>query len=138
MNTAGVVAKITCPNLSYDQNGYQNNNNNSPFSILSHATDANGFFLVTLPLSDSKHLNLKECIVSLEHTSSQCNVPTDVNNGNHGANLSLLRTINDKVYYTTVQPLIYTYPETNSQLPNNDDHGSNYQSVYAPASSPAY
>ncbi|KAF4383607.1 hypothetical protein F8388_014107 [Cannabis sativa] len=103
----GAVARVTCsPNYSsYDKDDV-------PSSMLSYESDVNGFFLVKLLVSQLKTgLNVKEdCKVFLEYSPLQtCNLPTDVNDGITGANLSFFTAFKDKVFYTLgAGPLIYT------------------------------
>lgn len=120
----GAVARITCPSYSYE-NGYLQNK--APFTILSPQTDANGFFLTTLSVSELKDkLYLKGCKVFLQHSPSEtCTVPTDINGGVIGANLSLMRILQDKTYYTLPAPLIYTSKPHDSLTyiaPVSNDH----------------
>ncbi|PON40518.1 hypothetical protein PanWU01x14_296540 [Parasponia andersonii] len=103
----GAVARVTCPNYSY-VNG-QKYYKDVPSSILSYATDANGFFVVRFSVSQLiRGFNVKDCKVYAEYSPlDSCNVPTDVNNGISGANLSLLNTLIDNISYTA-GPFIYT------------------------------
>ena len=109
---AGAVARVTCPNYSYE-NG-EKYYKNVPSSILSYETDEHGFFQVRLSGSQlPTGFNVKDCKVFLEHSQlNNCNVPTNVNNGLTGANISLLHNFIDKIYYTA-GPFIYT-PNTNN------------------------
>ncbi|PON86845.1 hypothetical protein TorRG33x02_173710 [Trema orientale] len=114
----GAVARVTCPKYSY-VNG-QKYYKDVPSSILSYATDANGFFVVRFSVSQLiRGFNVKDCKVYAEHSPlDSCNVPTDINNGITGANLSLLNTLIDTISYTA-GPFIYT-----SKTNNNDDQYS--------------
>ncbi|XP_062095400.1 protein SEED AND ROOT HAIR PROTECTIVE PROTEIN-like [Humulus lupulus] len=123
----GAVARVTCcPN--YSSSSYENENENGekyykdvPSSILSYESDTHGFFLVKLSVSQlTTGLNVKEdCKVFLEYSPLQtCNLPTDLNNGVTGANLSFLNAYKGMVFYALGGgPLIYT-----SKTNYNSDH----------------
>ncbi|KAL9435621.1 hypothetical protein AB3S75_021818 [Citrus x aurantiifolia] len=100
----GAVARITC--LANDEHGYEA----APFSILSDATDAKGYFFATLSPSEVENFSrLKECKAYLELTPSKtCNVPTNINNGIAGALLSSYRTFNkSKMILFSIPPFFY-------------------------------
>ena len=80
----GALARITC--LAVDMNGYES----APFSVLSHPTDAKGYFFATMSPSELEDAwKLTECKAFLKKSPEEtCNVPTDVNNGMSGALLS--------------------------------------------------
>lgn len=103
------VARITC--LANDEHGYVA----APFSILSDATDAKGYFFATLSPSEVENFSrLKECKAYLELTPSKtCNVPTNINNGTAGALLSSYRILNkSKMILFSVPPFFYGYNST--------------------------
>ncbi|GAY41003.1 hypothetical protein CUMW_056080 [Citrus unshiu] len=100
----GAVARITC--LANDEHGYEA----APFSILSDATDAKGYFFATLSPSEVENFStLKECKAFLELSPSKTyNVPTNINNGTAGALLSSYRTLNkSKMILFSVPPFFY-------------------------------
>ncbi|XP_057472737.1 proline-rich protein 3-like [Actinidia eriantha] len=101
----GALARITC--LAKDKNGYES----APFSVLSHPTDAKGYFLATVSPSELKDAcKLTECKAFLEKSPLEsCNVPTDVNNGIRGASLSPYHLLEDKnMKLSSVGPFVYT------------------------------
>ncbi|XP_065864513.1 protein SEED AND ROOT HAIR PROTECTIVE PROTEIN-like [Euphorbia lathyris] len=103
----GAVARITC--VGVDEYGYET----APFSILSEATDAKGYFLATLsPKEVEENWKIKECKTFLELSPSYdntCNVPTNVNSGIDGALLTSSRFLGDKnMKLFTVGPFFYT------------------------------
>ncbi|GFZ13753.1 hypothetical protein Acr_23g0021380 [Actinidia rufa] len=101
----GALARITC--LAKDKNGYES----APFSVLSHPTDAKGYFLATLSPSELEDAwKLTECKAFLEKSPLEsCNVPTDMNNGIGGASLSPYRLLEDKnMKLSSVGPFVYT------------------------------
>ncbi|XP_021609348.2 proline-rich protein 3 [Manihot esculenta] len=101
----GAMARITCSAM--DQNGYET----TPFSCLTSATDAKGYFFKTLSLFDLfDNLKLKDCKVNLEKSPSEtCNIPTDVNKGITGAVFSSYRILHEKkIKLYSVGPFFYT------------------------------
>ncbi|PQQ14378.1 proline-rich protein 3 [Prunus yedoensis var. nudiflora] len=112
----GAVARITC--LAEDEYGYET----APFSILSGATDAKGYFLATLSPSELQDKwKLTECKAFLDYSPFQyCQVPTDVNQGITGhllASYRILDTKNIKLY--SVGPFFYTSETEPKSTPNN-------------------
>ncbi|XP_057472734.1 proline-rich protein 3-like [Actinidia eriantha] len=100
----GAVARITC--LGADKNGYKS----VPFSVLSHPTDAKGYFFATMsPPEIEDAWKLTECKAFLEKSPLEtCNVPTDVNNGISGAPLSSFHLLEDKnMKLFSVAPFVY-------------------------------
>lgn len=99
--------RITC--LGIDKYGYET----APFSKLSRATDANGYFLSKLSsqlLRDVGGVNVTQCKAFL-HTSrlKMCPYATNFNNGLSGAPLSAYRTIGSKdMRLYSVGPFIYS------------------------------
>ncbi|KAF4364524.1 hypothetical protein F8388_014104 [Cannabis sativa] len=107
----GALARITC--IAEDENGYER----TPFSMVSHKSNENGFFMATFLVSDvlgsdvNDMLKLKECKVFLEGCPMEaaCKIASDVNNGVSGAPLSSYRFLPQKVMALyTVGPFIYT------------------------------
>ncbi|PSR94740.1 Proline-rich protein [Actinidia chinensis var. chinensis] len=101
----GALARITC--LAKDKNGYES----APFSVLSHSTDAKGYFLATVSPSELEDAcKLTECKAFLEKSPLEsCSVPTDVNNGISGASLSPYHLLEDKnMKLSSVGPFVYT------------------------------
>ncbi|KAF9618983.1 hypothetical protein IFM89_002978 [Coptis chinensis] len=101
----GAVARVTC--LAMDKNGYKY----APFSISSKATDAKGYFLATLPISElQSKLKLYTCKAYLASSPmKECNVPTNVNMGSSGAlpySSNRLLT-NKKMKLYSVGPFVY-------------------------------
>ncbi|CAN6561551.1 unnamed protein product [Malus baccata var. baccata] len=88
----GAVVRITC--LAEDKQGYET----APFSILSGATDAKGYFISTLsPSQLGDKWKLTECKAFLDYSPLEtCKVPTDVNQGITGHLLSSYRTLSAK------------------------------------------
>ncbi|XP_050364621.1 protein SEED AND ROOT HAIR PROTECTIVE PROTEIN-like [Argentina anserina] len=92
----GAVARITC--VGEDENGYET----APFSMLTAATDAKGYFFTTLSPSKlqgnyNKKWKLTECKTFLDNSPLEsCKVPTDVNHGISGAPLASYRKLNVK------------------------------------------
>lgn len=110
-NGSGAVARITC--LSVDKRGKER----APFSVLSDATDNNGYYLVTLSPSEIKHnWRLKECKAFLEMSPSEtCNVPTDINNGTNGYLLAKHRLLKNKnIILFSVWPFFFQEDITTS------------------------
>ncbi|CAL9023976.1 unnamed protein product [Prunus brigantina] len=112
----GAVARITC--LAEDEYGYET----APFSILSGATDAKGYFFATLSPSELQDKwKLTECKAFLDYSPFQyCQVPTDVNHGITGhllASYRILNTKNIKLY--SVGPFFYTSETEPKSTPNN-------------------
>ncbi|XP_051141766.1 protein SEED AND ROOT HAIR PROTECTIVE PROTEIN-like [Andrographis paniculata] len=102
----GSVLRITC--LGVDKYGYET----APFSILTRATDGNGYFLAKL---SAKHLEdggvkLSECKAFLQSSPlKDCQLATDVNKGLSGAPLSSFRPIGSgglRLY--SVGPFVYS------------------------------
>ncbi|KAH8489139.1 hypothetical protein Peur_059274 [Populus x canadensis] len=99
----GAVIRIAC--TAVDQYGYKK----APFSCLTEATNAKGYYFKTLPA-----LKLKECKAYLESSPLKtCNVPTDMNYGITGAPLSAYHILHDKkiklysmrtFFYTSTKP----------------------------------
>ncbi|XP_060963687.1 protein SEED AND ROOT HAIR PROTECTIVE PROTEIN-like [Cannabis sativa] len=111
MGMRGALARITC--IAEDENGYER----TPFSMVSHKSNENGFFMATFLVSDvlgsdvNDMLKLKECKVFLEGCPMEaaCKIASDVNNGVSGAPLSSYRFLPQKVMALyTVGPFIYT------------------------------
>ncbi|CAK7348350.1 unnamed protein product [Dovyalis caffra] len=105
----GAVIRIAC--IAVDQYGYKK----TPFSFLTEATNARGYFFKTLPafgLDD--HLKITECKAYLESSPLKtCNVPTDMNYGIAGPPLSSYHLLHDKkmklysmrtFFYTSTKP----------------------------------
>ncbi|EXC20029.1 hypothetical protein L484_015707 [Morus notabilis] len=117
----GAVVEITCP-YSHELNGY----NKTPL-ILHPETDEKGCFREIFPeLTSYNYINLKECKAFPKYSPSEtCNVPAY--SATNGLHLSLLRTEEDKAYYT-VGNLIYT-PNTHYSTPNKYYPVSNDHSV---------
>ncbi|GFQ04110.1 proline-rich protein 3 [Phtheirospermum japonicum] len=102
----GGVVRITC--LGIDKYGYET----APFSILSHPTDANGYFLAKLSaqLLEESGVKISQCKAFL-HSSSlkSCPIATEINKGLTGAPLSAYRAVgsnNMRLY--SVGPFVYT------------------------------
>ncbi|XP_050236199.2 proline-rich protein 3-like [Mercurialis annua] len=95
----GAVAKISCSILG--ENGYMTR----LFSCSTGASDAKGYFFKAIPV-----VGLKDCNVKLEKSSLEsCNIPTDVNKGITGAQLSSYRILSDeKLKLYSVGPFFYT------------------------------
>ena len=106
---AGAVIRVAC--TAVDQYGYRK----VPFSCLTEATNAKGYYFKTLPafgLDD--HLKITECKAYLESSPLKtCNVPTNMNDGIGGAPLSAYRILHDKkmklysmrtFFYTSTKP----------------------------------
>ncbi|KAJ4727726.1 Pollen Ole e 1 allergen/extensin [Melia azedarach] len=106
----GAVARIKC--LATDEHGYER----APFSILSDATDAKGYFFATLsPLEVKYFSRLKECKAFLELSpSGNCSVPTNINNGITGALLTSYRPLSKRNMILFSVPPFYFTPETQS------------------------
>ncbi|EEF39308.1 proline-rich protein 3 [Ricinus communis] len=101
----GAVARITCSVL--DKSGYKT----TPFSCLTGATDAKGYFFKALSLLGlDDDLKLIDCKVNLERSPLEtCSIPTDVNKGITGAHLSSYRILSDKkLKLFSVGPFFYT------------------------------
>ncbi|PRQ26425.1 hypothetical protein RchiOBHm_Chr6g0294431 [Rosa chinensis] len=105
----GAVARITC--VGEDENGYET----APFSILSGATDAMGYFFATLSPSKlegnyNNKWKLTECKTFLDNSPLEsCKVPTDVNHGISGALIASYRTLNAKnMKLFSVGPFFYS------------------------------
>lgn len=101
----GSVARITCRAV----NRYEIET--APFSFLSGATDANGYFLATLSPSEvNNNMRLTGCKAYLELSSSDtCLFPTDVNKGITGVTLASYRLVNNrKIKLFTVGPFFFT------------------------------
>ncbi|EEF39307.1 protein SEED AND ROOT HAIR PROTECTIVE PROTEIN [Ricinus communis] len=102
----GAIARITC--LTTDEYGHEA----APWSILSGATDAKGYFLATLSPSEVEDkMKIKECKAFLETSPSleTCNVPTDINKGITGAPLASYNFLTHKnMKLFTVGPFFYT------------------------------
>ncbi|XP_065859444.1 proline-rich protein 3-like [Euphorbia lathyris] len=101
----GAVARITCSILGHK--GYEA----APFSCLTSATDAKGFFYKTLSdLGVNQILQLTDCRVKLEKSPLEnCNIPTNVNKGITGALLSSYQILHDrKIKLYPVGPFFYT------------------------------
>lgn len=112
----GAVARITC--LAEDEYGYET----APFSILSGATDAKGYFFATLSPSELQDKwKLTECKAFLDYSPFQyCQVPTDVNHGITGHLLASYRIINTKkIKLYSVGPFFYTSETEPKSTPNN-------------------
>ncbi|KAH8517300.1 hypothetical protein Peur_048504 [Populus x canadensis] len=110
----GAVIRITC--LANDGYGYEA----APFSFLSEATDAKGYFFATLsPYEMKDNLKIKECKAFLELSPLEtCKIPTDEKQGISGALLASYHYLSDKkMKLFTVGPFVYT------SAPNS---GSNY------------
>uniref|UniRef100_A0A6N2KU03 Uncharacterized protein n=1 Tax=Salix viminalis TaxID=40686 RepID=A0A6N2KU03_SALVM len=106
---AGAVIRVAC--TAVDQHGYRK----VPFSCLTEATDAKGYYFKTLPSSRlDDHLKITECKAYLESSPLKtCNVPTNMNDGISGAPLSAYRILHDKkmklysmrtFFYTSTKP----------------------------------
>ncbi|XP_011041951.1 PREDICTED: proline-rich protein 3-like [Populus euphratica] len=99
----GAVIRIAC--TAVDHYGYKK----VPFSCLTEATNAKGYYFKTLPA-----LKLTECKAYLESSPLKtCNVPTDMNYGITGAPLSAYHILHDKkiklysmrtFFYTSTTP----------------------------------
>ncbi|XP_059436214.1 protein SEED AND ROOT HAIR PROTECTIVE PROTEIN-like [Corylus avellana] len=101
----GAVTRITCQ--AVDENGFET----APFSFLSDACDAKGYFFATLSGAEVEdNRKLTECRAFLELSPSEtCVVPTDVNKGISGALLGSYRLLNDKkMKLYTVGPFFFT------------------------------
>ncbi|KAJ6680130.1 hypothetical protein OIU79_019777 [Salix purpurea] len=105
----GAVIRVAC--TAVDQHGYRK----VPFSCLTGATDAKGYYFKTLPSSGlDDHLKITECKAYLESSPLKtCNVPTNMNDGISGAPLSAYRILHDKkmklysmrtFFYTSMKP----------------------------------
>ncbi|KAE8009437.1 hypothetical protein FH972_005874 [Carpinus fangiana] len=102
---SGAVTRITCE--AVDENGFET----APFSFLSDACDAKGYFFATLSAAEVEdNRKLTECRAFLELSPSEtCVVPTDVNKGISGALLGSYRLLNDKkMKLYTVGPFLFT------------------------------
>ncbi|WCJ22258.1 proline-rich protein 1 [Euphorbia peplus] len=112
----GAVARITC--VSEDEYGYET----SPFSILSEATDAKGYFLATLSPNEVQYnAKIKECkaFPELSPSVNTCNVPSNVNGGIDGVLLSSFRFLrNKRMKLFTVGPFFYT-SDSDKSVTNN-------------------
>ncbi|CAK7348348.1 unnamed protein product [Dovyalis caffra] len=97
----GAVIRITC--LANDAYGYEA----APFSFLSEATDAKGYFFATLsPNEMQDNWKVKECKAFLELSPSEtCKIPTDEKQGINGARLASYHYLsNKKMKLFTVGP----------------------------------
>ncbi|KAJ6329098.1 hypothetical protein OIU77_010718 [Salix suchowensis] len=105
----GAVIRVAC--TAVDQHGYRK----VPFSCLTGATDAKGYYFKTLPSSGlDDHLKMTECKAYLESSPLKtCNVPTNMNDGISGAPLSAYRILHDRkmklysmrtFFYTSTKP----------------------------------
>ncbi|WJX19900.1 hypothetical protein P8452_09526 [Trifolium repens] len=102
----GAVTRITCE--AVDEYGFET----KPFTFLSDATDAKGYFLATLfqqELVAEKRV-LKECRTFLDASPlDNCNYPTDFNKGISGAELLSYSFLHDKkMNLYTVGPFVFT------------------------------
>ncbi|KAB5569481.1 hypothetical protein DKX38_003274 [Salix brachista] len=85
----GALVRIAC--MAVDQNGYET----TPFSCLTGAADANGYYFKTLPAFGD--FRVAECKAYLESSPLEtCKIPTDVNNGISGALLSSYHILSSK------------------------------------------
>ncbi|KAK2457144.1 Pollen Ole e 1 allergen and extensin family protein [Trifolium repens] len=102
----GAVTRIRCE--AVDEYGFET----KPFTFLSDATDAKGYFLATLfqqELVAEKRV-LKECRTFLDASPlDNCNYPTDFNKGISGAELLSYSFLHDKkMNLYTVGPFVFT------------------------------
>ncbi|KAJ6729425.1 POLLEN OLE E 1 ALLERGEN AND EXTENSIN FAMILY PROTEIN [Salix viminalis] len=105
----GAVVRITC--LASDGSGYEA----APFSFLSEATDAKGYFFATLsPYEMQENRKIKECKAFLDQSPLEtCNVPTDAKQGITGALLASYHYLSDKkMKLFTVGPFVYSSAPT--------------------------
>ncbi|PON40525.1 hypothetical protein PanWU01x14_296610 [Parasponia andersonii] len=105
----GAKARIICK-ATKDDNNLHDDKTSPYFSILTDVTDSNGLFLETFSHSyvDQVKLKLSECKLFLGASPLEsCKIPTDVNYGISGAQLSSVRILKDKILYI-VGPFIYT------------------------------
>ncbi|KAJ6955950.1 hypothetical protein NC652_007142 [Populus alba x Populus x berolinensis] len=104
----GALVRIAC--MAVDTNGYET----TPFSCLTGATDANGYYYKPLPAFGLGDLKVTECKAYLESSPLEtCKIPTDVNNGMSGALLSsyhILSSKNIKLY--SMRTFFYTSETT--------------------------
>lgn len=99
------MTRITCEAI--DEFGFETR----PFSFLSEATNAKGYFLATLFQEEVvRKTVLKECRAFLEASPlDNCSYPTDVNKGISGAVLHSYRFLHDKkLNLYTVGPFAFT------------------------------
>ncbi|OIV90982.1 hypothetical protein TanjilG_16942 [Lupinus angustifolius] len=107
----GALTRITCEVV--DEYGFET----TPYSFLSEATNAKGYFLATLsPLEVTEKWVLKECRAFLDASpSDNCIYATDVNKGSSGAVLHSYRLLHDKnMKLYTVGPFVFTTPPPTS------------------------
>lgn len=103
----GAVTRITCK--AVDEYGMET----TPFTFLSGATDAKGYFLATLSgweVIGKKVKNANECRAFLELSpSSLCSHPSDFNHGLTGAFLRFDRFLpRHNLHLFTVGPFLFT------------------------------
>ncbi|KAE9618803.1 hypothetical protein Lalb_Chr02g0146521 [Lupinus albus] len=107
----GALTRITCEVV--DEYGFET----TPYSFLSEATNAKGYFLATLsPLEVKEKWVLKECRVFLDASPlDNCSYATDVNKGSSGVVLHSYRLLHDKnMKLYTVGPFVFTTPPPTS------------------------
>ncbi|KAJ6329099.1 hypothetical protein OIU77_010719 [Salix suchowensis] len=107
----GAVIRVAC--TAVDQHGYRK----VPFSCLTGATDAKGYYFKTLPSSGlDDHLKITECKAYLESSPLKtCNVPTNMNDGISGAPLSAYRILHDKkMKLYSMRTFFYTSTKSSS------------------------
>ncbi|KAJ4849113.1 hypothetical protein Tsubulata_027771, partial [Turnera subulata] len=130
----GALARIVCN--AVDKDGYET----TPFSCLTDATDAKGYFFKTLPsLGLDDKLQLTECRAFLESSPMEkCKVPTDVNNGIKGALLSSFKILHDKKnspkpkIEDIVKPKNVNSPTSNPKEPKPEYEHGNEPNEHAP------
>ncbi|KAJ6390451.1 hypothetical protein OIU77_024626 [Salix suchowensis] len=102
----GALVRIAC--MAVDQNGYET----TPFSCLTGAADANGYYFKTLPAFGD--FRVAECKAYLESSPLEtCKIPTDVNDGISGALLSSYHILSSKrIKLYSMRTLFYTSETT--------------------------
>ncbi|KAJ6710533.1 POLLEN OLE E I FAMILY ALLERGEN [Salix koriyanagi] len=102
----GALVRIAC--MAVDQNGYET----TPFSCLTGAADANGYYFKTLPAFAD--FRVAECKAYLESSPLEtCKIPTDVNDGISGALLSSYHILSSKrIKLYSMRTLFYTSETT--------------------------
>ena len=92
MNNAGALVRIRC--VAVHEHGYET----APFSILSDATDDEGYFFMTFSTSEVEDdWKLMHCKAFLERSPMEtCKFPTDINNYATGSSLLHCPYFSDK------------------------------------------
>ncbi|KAL8170163.1 hypothetical protein V2J09_021967 [Rumex salicifolius] len=103
----GAMARLTCIAMR-GKGAYES----APFSVVSKATDAKGYFKINLSKYDVGPYKLTACKVFLETPPpGECGFPTDVNHGLAGAPLPpTYRLLSDQTRLYSIPPFVYTNP----------------------------